>query len=97
MLTNLKKLAKTADEIWFATDLDREERPLHALAEELKVDPATAKRVVFNAITKKQIEQAFANPHSIDMDRVYVQTRRIVDRIVGYQVSRSSGSALRAG
>ena len=89
VLTNLKKLAKTADEIWFATDLDREgEAIAWHLAEELKVDPATAKRVVFNAITKKQIEQAFANPHSIDMDRVYAQqTRRIVDRIVGYQVS----------
>ncbi|MDG2291323.1 MAG: toprim domain-containing protein, partial [Phycisphaerales bacterium] len=89
VIANLKKLAKAADEIWFATDLDREgEAIAWHLAEELKIDPLKAKRVVFNAITKKQIEQAFANPHGIDMDRVYAQqTRRIVDRIVGYQVS----------
>jgi DNA topoisomerase-1 len=89
VIANLKKLAKAADEIWFATDLDREgEAIAWHLAEELKVDPLKAKRVVFNAITKKQIEHAFANPHGIDMDRVYAQqTRRIVDRIVGYQVS----------
>ncbi len=89
VIANLKKLAKGADEVWFATDLDREgEAIAWHLAEELKIDPGTAKRVVFNAITKAQIEQAFANPHAIDMDRVNAQqTRRIVDRIVGYQVS----------
>ncbi|MBM44401.1 MAG: DNA topoisomerase 1 [Phycisphaerae bacterium] len=89
VIANLKKLAKGADEVWFATDLDREgEAIAWHLAEELKIDPASAKRVVFNAITKAQIEQAFANPHAIDMDRVNAQqTRRILDRIVGYQVS----------
>ena len=89
VIANLKKLAKSADEVWFATDLDREgEAIAWHLAEELKIDPSKAKRVVFNAITKAQIEQAFANPHAIDMDRVNAQqTRRIVDRIVGYQVS----------
>jgi len=89
VITALRKLAKTADEVWFATDLDREgEAIAWHLAEELKIDPTKAKRVVFNAITKKQIQQAFEDPHVIDMDRVNAQqARRILDRIVGYQVS----------
>ena len=89
VITALRKLAKTADEVWFATDLDREgEAIAWHLAEELKIDPTKAKRVVFNAITKKQIEQAFEKPNVIDMDRVNAQqARRILDRIVGYQVS----------
>ncbi len=89
VITALRKLAKSADEVWFATDLDREgEAIAWHLAEELKIDPSKAKRVVFNAITKQQIQQAFENPHVIDMDRVNAQqARRILDRIVGYQVS----------
>ncbi|MHC5022469.1 MAG: DNA topoisomerase family protein, partial [Planctomycetota bacterium] len=58
------------------------------LAEELGLDPAAAKRVVFNAITRDEIDRAFAHPHDLDMDRVNAQqARRILDRIVGYQVS----------
>ena len=89
VITALRKLAKSADEVWFATDLDREgEAIAWHLAEELKIDPSKAKRVVFNAITKQQIQKAFDNPHLIDMDRVNAQqARRILDRIVGYQVS----------
>ena len=89
VVTKLRKLAKTADTIWFATDLDREgEAIAWHLAECLKVDPATAKRVTFNAITKKEIQAAFADPEPINMDRVKAQqARRIIDRIVGYQVS----------
>ncbi len=89
VVAELKKLAKKCDEIWFATDLDREgEAIAWHLAEELKVDPITAKRVTFNAITKTAIAEAFDNPRPIDMDYVNAQqTRRILDRIVGYQVS----------
>jgi DNA topoisomerase-1 len=89
VVTRLRKLAKTADTIWFATDLDREgEAIAWHLAECLKVDPTTAKRVTFNAITKSEIQAAFANPEPINMDRVKAQqARRIIDRIVGYQVS----------
>ncbi len=85
----LKKAAREAAEVWFATDLDREgEAIAWHLAQELGIDPASAKRVIFNAITKSQIEHAFANPHPIDMDKVNAQqARRILDRIVGYQVS----------
>ncbi len=88
-LTALKKAAREAADIWFATDLDREgEAIAWHLAQELGVDPAQAKRVIFNAITKSQIEHAFANPHPIDMFKVNAQqARRILDRIVGYQVS----------
>ena len=54
----------------------------------LGVPSETAKRVVFNAITQSEIEQAFSNPHSIDEHKVNAQqARRILDRIVGYQVS----------
>jgi DNA topoisomerase I len=88
-ISDLKRAAKQASEIWFATDLDREgEAIAWHLADELGIDPAKAKRVMFAAITKDDIKKAFGNPHPIDMDRVYAQqARRVVDRIVGYQVS----------
>jgi DNA topoisomerase-1 len=88
-VTELKRAAKQADEIWFATDKDREgEAIAWHLAELLGIEPVQAKRVVFNAITRRDIEEAFANPHTIDMDKVDAQqARRILDRIVGYQVS----------
>ncbi|MBV5346106.1 MAG: DNA topoisomerase I, partial [Rhodoferax sp.] len=73
-----------------ATDLDREgEAIAWHLAELVNVDPKTAKRVVFNAITKQAVLEGFANPRPIDMDRVNAQqARRILDRIVGYPVSQ---------
>lgn len=88
-INELKRAAKVASQIWFATDLDREgEAIAWHLADELGIDPAVAKRVMFAAITKDEIQRAFGNPHPIDMDRVYAQqARRLVDRIVGYQVS----------
>lgn len=88
-VAELKKLGKQASEVWFATDLDREgEAIAWHLAEILGVDPHRAKRVVFNAITKSEIQRAFESPHSINMDKVDAQqARRILDRIVGYQVS----------
>ncbi len=88
-ITELKRAAKKAREIWFATDLDREgEAIAWHLAEELGIDPEQAKRVMFAAITKEEIQRAFSQPHAINMDRVNAQqARRLVDRIVGYQVS----------
>ncbi|MBX3385812.1 MAG: type I DNA topoisomerase [Phycisphaeraceae bacterium] len=85
----LKRAAKNARDVWFATDLDREgEAIAWHLAEELGVKPDQAKRVIFAAITKDEIQRAFQNPHAIDMDRVNAQqARRLLDRIVGYQVS----------
>ncbi len=88
-VTELKRAAKQASEIWFATDLDREgEAIAWHLAQLLGVDPAQARRVVFNAITASEIKRAFDNPHAIDQAKVDAQqARRILDRIVGYQVS----------
>ncbi|HIA72348.1 MAG TPA: type I DNA topoisomerase [Phycisphaerales bacterium] len=89
LASELKKAAKVAKDIWFASDLDREgEAIAWHLAELLEVDPTKAKRVIFNAITKKQIQEAFEHPHPINMDFVDAQqSRRILDRIVGYKVS----------
>ena len=88
-VTDLKKAAKGASQIWFATDLDREgEAIAWHLANILGVEPSEAKRVVFNAITKSEIERAFEKPHPIDEYKVNAQqARRILDRIVGYQAS----------
>jgi len=88
-VTELKKAAKQAEDIWFATDLDREgEAIAWHLTHALGVTPEAAKRVVFNAITKGEIERAFASPRNIEQNRVDAQqARRILDRIVGYQVS----------
>ncbi|HLO39395.1 MAG TPA: DNA topoisomerase [Phycisphaerales bacterium] len=93
VVTDLKRAAKdaltTGGNVWFATDLDREgEAIAWHLAQEIGIESKAAKRVIFPAITKSEIERAFQNPHPIDEDRVNAQqARRIVDRIVGYQVS----------
>ncbi|MHC5114467.1 MAG: DNA topoisomerase [Planctomycetota bacterium] len=88
-VTELKKLAKQAEDVWFATDLDREgEAIAWHLAQELGLDTEKATRVVFNALARDEIHRAFDHPHSIDEDKVNAQqARRILDRIVGYQVS----------
>src|SRR5207245_4413943 len=57
-----------------------------------------AKRVIFNAITKSEIQKAFLNPHKIDIDRVNAQqARRILDRIVGYEISPLRSEERRGG
>ncbi|MGP1310955.1 MAG: DNA topoisomerase, partial [Phycisphaerales bacterium] len=88
-VSELKRAAKGASDIWFATDLDREgEAIAWHLAHILGVEPSHAKRVVFNAITAGEIKRAFAAPRSIDQNKVDAQqARRVLDRIVGYQVS----------
>jgi DNA topoisomerase-1 len=85
----LRKLAKTADAVYLATDLDREgEAIAWHLSEVIGGDPAKFRRVVFNEITQKAIKAAFAEPGSIDMDRVKAQqARRFLDRIVGFMIS----------
>src|SRR5690349_9266077 len=89
VISELKKLAKDSDHIYLATDLDREgEAIAWHLKEALNIPDAKASRVIFNAITKTEIQKAFADPKSIDMDRVNAQqARRILDRIVGYEIS----------
>ncbi len=93
VIKDLKRAAKevlgSGGKIWFATDLDREgEAIAWHLAEELGIKAEQANRVIFPAITKGEISKAFQHPHPIDEDRVNAQqARRILDRIVGYQVS----------
>ena len=85
----LKDLAKKADEIYFATDSDREgEAIAWHLVELLKPKKEQAKRITFHEITKHAIEQALKEPRELDMDRVDAQqARRILDRLVGYELS----------
>jgi len=102
-VSELKQAAKKASGIWLATDLDREgEAIAWHLTQALGVKPENANRVIFNAITKREIEKAFRNPRLIDMEKVNAQqARRILDRIVGYQVSpllwKKVASGLSAG
>ncbi len=98
-VSKLLRLRKGASEIWFATDLDREGEAISwHIAEVLKVDPLKAKRVVFNAITKSAIKEAFEHPRAIDMPRVNAQnSRRILDRIVGYGISPLLWRMMRQG
>lgn len=89
VVTELRKLAGKGDYVYLATDLDREgEAIAWHLAEALDIKPERIKRVIFNEITKSAVADAFSRPHDIDMDRVNAQqTRRILDRIVGYELS----------
>ncbi|MGD0540673.1 MAG: type I DNA topoisomerase [Tepidisphaeraceae bacterium] len=89
VIGELKKLAKESDKIYLATDLDREgEAIAWHLKEALGIPDDRVFRVIFNAITKSEIQKAFLKPHHIDIDRVNAQqARRILDRIVGYEIS----------
>jgi len=89
VIDELRKLAKDADTIYLATDLDREgEAIAWHLREAIGGDDTRFKRVVFNEITKKAIQEAFSQPGELDIDRVNAQqARRFLDRVVGYMVS----------
>jgi DNA topoisomerase-1 len=89
VVDELKKLAANADEIYLATDLDREgEAIAWHLREAIGGDDSRFKRVVFNEITKKAIKEAFKEPGDLAMSRVNAQqARRFLDRVVGYMVS----------
>jgi DNA topoisomerase-1 len=89
VVNELKKLAKNAPNVYLATDLDREgEAIAWHLKEALEIPDEKARRVIFNAITKSEIQKAFRSPMQIDIDRVNAQqARRILDRIVGYEIS----------
>ncbi|NVK02481.1 MAG: type I DNA topoisomerase [Oceanospirillaceae bacterium] len=89
VVDELRKLAAKADEIYLATDLDREgEAIAWHLREAIGGDEGRYKRVVFNEITKKAINAAFEEPGTLDLNRVNAQqARRFLDRVVGYMVS----------
>lgn len=89
VVDELRRLAKDADTVYLATDLDREgEAIAWHLRESIGGDDSRYKRVVFNEITKKAIQEAFSEPGDLDMNRVNAQqARRFLDRVVGYMVS----------
>ena len=89
LIKALKKDAKAADQIYLASDPDREgEAIAWHLAYILGIDPTSDCRIVFNEITKPAIQEAVKHPRSINMDQVDAQqARRMLDRIVGYKLS----------
>ena len=89
VVDELRRLAKTADTVYLATDLDREgEAIAWHLQESIGLAPEKYRRVVFNEITKKAIQGAFEEPGDLDLNRVNAQqARRFLDRVVGYMVS----------
>jgi len=89
VVKELKKLAQKAEEIFLATDPDREGESISwHLLEAAEIEPARAKRVEFHEITESAIKEAFSNPRHINMDLVDAQqARRILDRLVGYSIS----------
>ena len=110
VVARLKKLAKTADAIYLAPDPDREGEAIAAhLAEELGGDSVDGKkkeeeravsiqRVTFNEITKRAVQEAFQHPRDIDANLVDAQqTRRVLDRLVGYQISPLLWDKVRRG
>ncbi|MEP7279768.1 MAG: type I DNA topoisomerase [Bacteroidota bacterium] len=89
VVKELKSIAKKSGEVWLASDEDREGESISwHLAEVLGLDPKTTKRIVFHEITAPAIKKAVQNPRIINMDLVYAQqARRILDRIVGFELS----------
>src|SRR5436853_4722088 len=105
VVKELKQLTKKSDEVWLATDEDREGEAISwHLCEVLGLDPKSTKRIVFHEITKPAIRAAVNNPRTVDMNLVNAQqARRVLDRIVGFELSpvlwrkMSMGNSLSAG
>lgn len=98
VVRELKTLAKGA-EVWLASDEDREgEAIAWHLTQALGLDPKKTKRIVFHEITKPAIEQAIKNPRTVDIHLVDAQqARRVLDRLVGYELSPVLWKKVRAG
>lgn len=104
VVADLRKLAKSAEQVWLATDEDREGEAISwHLCEVLDLNIKHAKRIVFHEITKPAIQKAVQNPRLIDIHLVDAQqARRVVDRLVGFEISpilwrKISGTSLSAG
>ena len=89
VIKELKKRAKKCDKVYLATDPDREGEAISwHIAQMLKLDMEDNNRVAFNEITKTGVKNGMSNPHKIDVDLVNAQqARRILDRLVGYELS----------
>ena len=89
LIKRLKDEAKNAEEVWLATDPDREGEAISwHLQRVLKLDTSAKNRIQFNEITKTAVQKAIKNPRQIDMNLVDAQqARRVLDRLVGYKLS----------
>jgi DNA topoisomerase-1 len=98
IVSELKKAA-SGSEVWLASDEDREgEAIAWHLAHALKLDPTKTKRIVFHEITKSAIEAAIKNPRTVDVKLVDAQqARRVLDRLVGYELSPVLWKKVRTG
>ncbi len=104
VVSELKREVKKADEVWLATDEDREGEAISwHLCEVLGLKPEDTKRIVFHEITKPAIKKAIDSPRKVDMSLVDAQqARRVLDRLVGFEISpvlwrKLSGKSLSAG
>lgn len=89
ILANLRKEVKKSDKVYLATDPDREGEAISwHLSQALKLDEKNARRITFNEITKTAVKESLKHPRDINMNLVDAQqTRRILDRLVGYKIS----------
>ena len=99
VIRQLKKEAKAANKVFLATDPDREGEAISwHLATALGIDPSKACRITFNELTKSAVKDAVKHPRPVDMDLVNSQqTRRILDRIVGYKLSPYLWKTVKSG
>lgn len=99
VVAELRKAAKEATDVWLASDEDREgEAIAWHLTQALKLDPAKTKRIVFHEITKTAIEAAIQTPRTVDLKLVDAQqARRVLDRLVGYELSPVLWKKVRTG
>ena len=99
LIGELKKAAKDSDTVYLATDPDREGEAISwHLKALLELDDEKAKRVTFNEITKKVVSESIQEPRAIDQDLVDAQqARRVLDRIVGYELSPLLWKKVRRG
>lgn len=99
VIKELKEASKNSDFVYIATDPDREgEAIAWHISKALNVDSSTNCRITFNEITKKAVQEAISSPRTIDMDLVNAQqARRILDRLVGYELSPLLWSKIRKG
>ena len=89
LMARLRKAVKNADHVYLATDPDREGEAISwHLVSALNLDPKKMKRIKFNEITKNAVKSAMKSPMELDMNLVDAQqARRVLDRLVGYQIS----------
>jgi DNA topoisomerase-1 len=99
IVKEIKELAKKSDQVYIATDEDREGEAIgFHIATAIGADPTEVPRIVFHEITKKAIDHSLENPRKIDLDSVNAQqARRLLDRIVGYRLSPLIASKIQKG